>query len=117
MAHWLFAPATYNERPEFIEALLVAALANPYPQSVTGFLRQVEAVEGHDTRERLGAIRCPTLVSVGEEDALVPLRFARELAGGIPGATLRAVPGCGHAYFWERADEFNRLTLDFLAGA
>ena len=35
IALWLFAPATFNERPEFVEMLLQSALANPYPQSVT----------------------------------------------------------------------------------
>ena len=37
---WLFSPTTYAERPELIEALLQNALANPYPQSLAGFLRQ-----------------------------------------------------------------------------
>jgi pimeloyl-ACP methyl ester carboxylesterase len=115
IALWLFAPATYNERPEFVEALLQSALANPYPQSVTGFLRQGDAVRGHDTLDRLEKIQCPTLVSVAEEDILVPPRFARELAGQIPGAEFRAIPGGGHVYFWERPEVFNDMCLDFIA--
>src|SRR5467141_1567105 len=43
LALWLFAPATYAERPDLVETLLQNALANPYPQSLTGFLRQGEA--------------------------------------------------------------------------
>jgi pimeloyl-ACP methyl ester carboxylesterase len=57
---WLFSPTTYAEHPEFIEALLQNSLANPYPQSLAGFLRQGEAVAAHDAIDRLGAIRCPT---------------------------------------------------------
>lgn len=114
---WLFAPATYAERPEFVEALLQTALQNPHPQTLTGFLRQGEAITGHDTLDRLGGIRCPTLVSVGEEDILVPPRFSRELASRIPGAELRTIEGAGHAYFWERPDEFNAMCLDFLRRA
>ena len=91
------------------------ALANPYPQSLTGFHRQSEAIAAHDTLGRLGAIRCPTLVSVAEQDILVPPRFSRELAAQIPAATLRTLPGAGHVYFWERPDAFNALCLDFLA--
>ncbi|OLC17397.1 MAG: hypothetical protein AUH29_02005 [Candidatus Rokubacteria bacterium 13_1_40CM_69_27] len=112
---WLFAPATYNERPELVEMILQNALANPHPQSLTGFLRQGEAVAAHDTLDRLHAIRCPTLVSVGEEDILVPSRFSRELAARIPGATLRTLPGAAHGYFWERPEAFNALGLEFLA--
>ena len=29
MAVWLFAPATYNERPELVELVIQNALANP----------------------------------------------------------------------------------------
>jgi pimeloyl-ACP methyl ester carboxylesterase len=112
---WLFAPATYNERQDFVEALLANALAHPYPQSPAGFFRQTEAVAAHDALERLGAIRCPTLVTVAEEDILVPPRFARELAARIPGAELAILPGAGHVYFWERADAFNDVCLRFLA--
>jgi len=112
---WLFAPATYAERPDLVETLLQNALANPYPQSLTGFLRQGEAVVSHDTRDRLPAIRCPTLVSVAEDDILVPSRFSREILARIPGAELRVVPDAGHCYFLERADAFNELCLDFLA--
>lgn len=112
---WLFAPVTYRERPEFIEMIFQNALANPYPQTLTGFIRQGEAIASHDTVGRLGGLRCPTLVSVAEEDILVPPRFSRDVAALIPGATLRLVPGAGHAYFWERPDAFNALCLEFLA--
>lgn len=112
---WLFAPTTYDERPELMEAVLQNSLANPYPQSLTGFLRQSEAVAAHDALDRLGSIRCPTLVSVGEEDILVPPRFSREIAARIPDAGLRVVPGAAHGYFLERADAFNEISLEFLA--
>jgi 3-oxoadipate enol-lactonase len=113
---WLFAAGTYNERPEFVEMIIQNGLANPHPQSVTGFNRQSEAVMAHDTLERLKAIRCPTLVSVAEDDILLPPRFSRELAARVPGARFELVQAGGHVYFWERPDVFNALCLDFFAG-
>jgi pimeloyl-ACP methyl ester carboxylesterase len=110
---WLFAPLTYNERPDFVELVIQNALANPHPQTLTGFLRQGEAIQSHDTLERLATIRCPTLVSVGADDILLPPRFSRELTARIPGATLHVMPAAGHVYFWERPDDFNTLSLDF----
>jgi pimeloyl-ACP methyl ester carboxylesterase len=115
IALWLFTPATVNERPEFVELLIQNALANPYPQSLTGFLRQGDAVAAHDAWERLPLVRCPTLVTVADDDILVPPRFSRELAARIPGAELHTLPGAGHAYFWERPEAFNHLCLEFLA--
>ncbi len=112
---WLFSPLTYQERPEFIEMIYQTALANPFPQTLTGFLRQGDAILAHDTLERLSTLGCPTLVSVAEDDILVPPRFAREMAARIPGAQFEVVSRAGHAYFWERADTFTVLCLDFLA--
>ncbi len=114
---WLFAPETYNERPELVETILQASLANPHPMSLTGFERQCDAVHDHDALDRVAAIRCPTLVSVADGDILVPPRFSRALAERIPGAELRLIEGAGHGYFWERADLFNAMCLEFVARA
>lgn len=115
VALWLFSPRTYAERPDFVEMVIQTGLANPHPFSLTGFLRQGDAVRGHDALDRLPGLACPTLVSVAEDDILVPPRFAREVAAATPGAELRVIEGAGHAYFWERADVFNTMCLDFLA--
>lgn len=115
VALWLFSPRTYAERPDFVETVIQTGLANPHPFSLTGFLRQGDAVRGHDALDRLPGLACPTLVSVAEDDILVPPRFAREVAAATPGAELRVIEGAGHVYFWERADVFNAMCLDFLA--
>jgi pimeloyl-ACP methyl ester carboxylesterase len=115
VALWLFAPVTYNERPHVVELVVQNSLNNPYPQSLTGFLRQGDAVRTHDALDRLGDIRCPTLVTVAEHDILVPPRFAREIALRMPHAEFHIVAGAGHGYMWERPEEFNRLSLEFLA--
>jgi 3-oxoadipate enol-lactonase len=115
VALWLFAPRTYAERPDFVESVIQTGLANPHPFTLTGFLRQGDAVRGHDALDRLSTLGCPTLVSVAEDDILVPPRFAREVAALVPGAELRVIEGAGHGYFWERPDVFNTMCLDFLA--
>lgn len=112
---WIFTPACYAERPEFVDLVVQRTVAHPYPPPLHGYLRQVEAALTHDTRGRLGRIRCPTLVTVGAEDILTPARFARELAARIPGARLEVLPA-GHGYFWEAPAAFNAASRDFLAG-
>jgi pimeloyl-ACP methyl ester carboxylesterase len=61
------------------------------------FVRQQNAILGRpDSRPSLAAIRCPTLVLVGEQDAVTPLERSQEMAAAIPGARLVVVPECGH---------------------
>ena len=114
MALWLFAPCTYEERPQFVEFVLQNAIANPYPQSLTGYLRQGDAVLGHDALERLEQLRCPTLVSVADQDILVPPRFSHVITQRVPGAELKTIADAGHAYMWERPDAFNAMCLEFI---
>jgi len=115
IALWLFAPCTYEERAEFVELVLQNAIANPYPQSLTGFLRQGDAVLGHDTLERLERLRCPTLVSVADQDILVPPRFSHAIAQRVAGAEFKTIANAGHAYLWEEPEAFNAMCLEFLA--
>jgi pimeloyl-ACP methyl ester carboxylesterase len=62
-----------------------------------GFLRQQRAIMGRpDSRSDLPNIAAPTLVGVGEADALTPPELAEEMATLIPGARLVRFAGCGH---------------------
>jgi pimeloyl-ACP methyl ester carboxylesterase len=112
---WVFTARAYAERPELIALVVQHALEHPRPPPLHGYLRQAEAALAHDARARLGAVRCPTLVSVGEEDLLTPPRLARELAALIPGARLAVVPGGGHGALWEVPGAFNALCRAWLA--
>jgi pimeloyl-ACP methyl ester carboxylesterase len=67
------------------------------------FARQQRAIMSRaDSRPRLSAIRCPTVVVCGREDALLPLEVHEEMAHGIPGAKLRVIEACGHLAPLER---------------
>jgi 3-oxoadipate enol-lactonase len=52
----------------------------------------------HDTRATLGALRCPTLIVVGEKDTPMARVAAPELARVVPNATLAVSPGVGHLH-------------------
>ena len=55
----------------------------------------------------------PTLVTVGELDLCLPERFGRELAGQIPGATLKVIADQGHQPFQEGPEQYNALLAEF----
>jgi pimeloyl-ACP methyl ester carboxylesterase len=100
--------------PERIEYSKQLMRANPYPQSVEAFQRQVEASGRHETRDRLGQISVPTHVIGAERDTLVPIWKSKEIADLIPGADYSVMAGAPHALNMERAEEFNELVLAWL---
>lgn len=65
--------------------------------------------------QRLGEIRVPTLVMVGDLDTSDTQAAGRRLATEIPDARLKTFEGVAHMVNLERPDRFNRLVLDFLA--
>jgi pimeloyl-ACP methyl ester carboxylesterase len=80
------------------------------------FVRQQRAIMTRpDSRPLLPAIRCPSLVLVGEGDELTPPALSQEIAAGIPGARLVAVPDCGHLSTLEQPDLVNTALLEWLA--
>lgn len=105
----------FFNNPEAVRMWMERVLSNPHPQSIAGFVRQADAIIGHDTQNRLSEITVPTHVIVGDEDILTPPRYAQILADRIPGARLTTVAGVGHAVPAEAAEKFNRVALDFLA--
>lgn len=63
---------------------------------------------------RLGEIRVPTRVVVGEQDILTPVSVSRRMAERIQGAEFCVVPECGHITFTEKPQETARLIEEFL---
>ncbi|QNP44369.1 alpha/beta fold hydrolase [Sphingomonas daechungensis] len=68
-----------------------------------------------DQRERAAAIRTPTLVICGDEDAITPPALSEELANLIPGAALDIIAGASHLANLDKPAEFNAAIDAFLA--
>jgi len=100
-----------------VENYLRVRMANMGP--VEFYFRHLLARQGHDTSGRLGEIRAPTLILVGEDDRNVTSdmnhRTSSEiLENGIPGAELAVLQGERHSYFFANPDAAHRLMRDFL---
>jgi proline iminopeptidase len=68
-----------------------------------------------DVRERLAEIAVPTLVIVGTADFICPENSAREVAEGIPGASLVVLAESGHFGHREEPAVFEDAVLRFVA--
>jgi 4,5:9,10-diseco-3-hydroxy-5,9,17-trioxoandrosta-1(10),2-diene-4-oate hydrolase len=79
-------------------------------------LRAIASTIG-DLKGELHLVRAPTLLVWGREDRFIPIEWGLVLLRGIPDATLHVIPDCGHWAQYEQRERFDRLVLDFLAGA
>ncbi len=81
-----------------------------------GWIGALEAMkQRRDQTDLLPSIAVPTLVVVGEGDALAPVDVAEAMAKEIPGARLEIVPGAGHVANLENPEVFNRALSEFLS--
>jgi pimeloyl-ACP methyl ester carboxylesterase len=105
---WAFSP---QADPDLVRSGREEWLEND-PRIVHG---DFSACDVFDVMEKLGEIRCPTLVICGEEDSLTPPKYARYLRDSIPGAVLALIPGAGHMVMLEQPEAVNRAITEFLA--
>jgi 3-oxoadipate enol-lactonase len=82
-----------------------------------GYVGALEALKRRpDSSAELAAIAVPTLVIVGEDDAVTPVDAARRLHEGIAGSRLAVLPGAGHLANLEAPEAFNHALEGFLEG-
>lgn len=90
-----------------------AAMDNP----PAGFVGALEAMKNRiDSSDSLAKISVPTLVVVGENDAITPPEAARKLHEHIGGSRLVVIPNAGHISNMESPEAFNGALAEFLNG-
>jgi pimeloyl-ACP methyl ester carboxylesterase len=78
------------------------------------YVRAARAAWSFSVGGRLGEVRAPTLVIVGDQDRVTPPFLSEEIAAKIVGAKLVQIPDCGHISNLEKPEEFNRALMQFL---
>jgi pimeloyl-ACP methyl ester carboxylesterase len=98
------------ERPGFADyAARKWASLSPVMWSVMA----TEVVSQPDQLAALAALRCPTLVMVGDEDQVFA-EPSRAIAATVPGAQLAVIPTAGHSPQFENPEAWLATLLDFL---
>lgn len=111
------ASIPYNYAPETPRAEIerdwaVRAAGSALPEAYTA---QSTGTATWSRFEELGGIATPTQVLHGAQDRLVVRENADLVAGRIPDAKLVLVDGANHLLTTDRADEVNRLLLEWFA--
>lgn len=106
----LFAPDFQAAHPELMAERRAGFLATD-PAVFTG---ACAALAGLDLREAVRGLAVPTLILVGDGDEATPPRMAEELAGLVPGAVLKTLPGLAHVPQLQDTGAFLAAVGDFL---
>ncbi len=108
----LFAKSSFDHALPAIDEVKKMILATP-PETIAAFHAALAART--DSTELLARIAVPTLVLVGEQDAVTPVENSQLMAGRIPGSRLEIIPQAGHLSCLENPSAFNDALLRFLS--
>jgi 3-oxoadipate enol-lactonase len=106
----LFAPEFQLQNPALVEARKKLFLAVD-PETFHG---ACGALASLDLRDQLTSVAVPVLVLVGDQDEATPPPMSRELAGGLPQATLVELPGCAHVPQLQAPEQFMAAVRPFI---
>lgn len=107
----MIGKTTRERAPERVAAMRTMLERAP----VEGIVGALEAMIARpDSTGTLATIDVPTLIVVGEEDALTPPPESRAMHERIAGSRLEVIAGAGHASAFERPSAFSHVLGDFI---
>jgi 3-oxoadipate enol-lactonase len=102
---------TRLKNPELVDELHRMMSLAP----VRGVVGALDALMNRpDSTPTLPTIDVPTLIVVGDEDVLTPVKDARAMHLAIAGSRLEVIAGAGHVSNMERPATFNHVLSEFL---
>jgi len=107
ICRWSFSPRI---EPQLVENVKKQML-KLRPSVLAGDFRACDQV---DQREELEKVQVPTMVLVGDEDKMTPLRFSEELREGIKSAELEVISGAGHMLPLEQPGKTAKAVRGFM---
>ena len=101
---YFYTAEYYDANTESIGRTVDALIKAKRP--IKGFLHMGASILDHDTWDRLGEIKAPTLLMGGEEDIITPPRHMQEMARRMPNAEARMFPKTLHGFMVEKPETF-----------
>lgn len=118
MAATFFTPEFATAHPERVRWLHEAFWQ--HRPDLENYLRHIVARQEHQTAERIGEIRVPALVLIGDRDTAamgtgVHTEQSDFLMQHLPNATRRVIEGVAHGYFWQEPQRTAEIVLEWCA--
>lgn len=110
----LFAAPTVERRPDLVESVRRVVLASS-PVAIAAGYRGMATRP--DVTALLRTFRIPTLLVVGEHDAITPATEMKTVAEAIPNAKFAMIREAGHMAPLEKPIEVNAAIRQFLVGS
>jgi 3-oxoadipate enol-lactonase len=107
----LFAASSLKDKPEIVEQVRSMILSTK-PKAAAATLKGLAIRQDHTSF--LANILPPTLIIVGEEDAITPVADAELMHKEIRGSHLEVIKRAGHVSNLEQPADFNQALLNFL---
>ena len=107
----MLAPGAQNARPELAKQLMTIMESCPALTIEHALLAMRDRA---DQTAELPSLALPTLILVGDGDAITPPSVAESMQRAIPSAQLTIIHGAGHMTPMEQPDQVNRAMRMFL---
>jgi pimeloyl-ACP methyl ester carboxylesterase len=112
---YLFAPRTYQDRPELIEEFKRELIGIKEAEGM--FAAALATFNRSEIGVAISKIDTPTLVIAGRDDPTTTPAQAEFIAGQIPNARLEVIEDANHLVAIEKPREITKLVREFLQGA
>jgi 3-oxoadipate enol-lactonase len=111
LERWFTPPFLQQNGPE-VQLIRKVFLSTPSE----GFMGCIGAIRRLNYHDRLGEIRLPVLIAVGEDDQGTPVAASEAMKARIGGAAMVILPSARHLSNVEQPTAFNAALLGFLKG-
>ena len=110
----IYSTRFFEEQAAWMDARKESLVAYfSQPEVLERMIRLTDSSRGFQAEDRLGEIKCPTLILSSSEDALVPVTEQERLHKGIAGSSHLVIKGSGHASMYEFPEAFAGLIIGF----
>ena len=113
----IYSPQFYRDHNDWMrrrhDLLTTPGVAFGDKVWMAGMVRLTNSSANYDVRDRLGDVKCPTLIVSCRQDYLTPVEEQQYLAAHIPDSHYVMIENSGHASMYEQPMLFASLILGF----